>query len=261
MHAPAPSAELLTLVSIARAAGAEILRVYRGPIAASQKSDATPVTEADTAAERLILTHLAKQWPEIPVIAEESHASGNIPEIGETFFLVDPLDGTKEFIARNGQFTVNIARIVSGVPVTGVIYAPALHEIYCGQSGQGAFAAKTDATTELRWTAISVDATSSNGLVAIASRSHRDAHTQRYLDTLNVSQVIGVGSSLKFCKLATGEAHIYPRFGRTMEWDTAAGQAILEAAGGHVRDVNGVRLTYGKSQANFANPDFIASAT
>jgi 3'(2'), 5'-bisphosphate nucleotidase len=256
------SPELLRLCSIAHAAGREIMQIYQTDFASSTKNDASPVTEADQRAEELILKELASVDPSTPAIGEESCAAGRIPSIGRRFYLVDPLDGTKEFINRNGEFTVNIGLIEDQNPVAGVVYAPAIGELYAAMKGQ-AFAAYCNVETSValaQWRKLSMAQTRPEKLIGIASRSHRDAETETYLRDHEITEIISAGSSLKFCTIAAGRAHVYPRFGRTMEWDTAAGHAILAAAGGHVRDASGSALTYGKSSQNFANPSFIASA-
>ncbi|HUR42889.1 MAG TPA: 3'(2'),5'-bisphosphate nucleotidase CysQ, partial [Aestuariivirga sp.] len=211
----------------------------------------SPVTEADEAAERIILAGLAEL--NVPVISEEAAAAGRIPAVAEHFFLVDPLDGTKEFISRNGEFTVNIAEIKQGVPVAGVVFAPARARIFWGELGKGA-------AQGLPWSSIHVRKASAEGAIVVASRSHRDAATDEYLSKIKVKSLCSAGSSLKFCLIAAGEADLYPRFGRTMEWDTAAGQAILLSAGGKVLTTEGIPLSYGKRDQGFANPAFIASA-
>lgn len=238
------------------------MRVYASDFEVATKADASPVTEADAVAERVILEGLKKFWPDTPVLAEEAAAAGHIPELEQRFFLVDPLDGTKEFTSRNGEFTVNIALIENGKPVLGVVYAPAINQIYWGESGQGAgFAtlAVGEAITDINWTAISVRPTPKGGQTVVASRSHMDAATENYLASCTVKTLTSAGSSLKFCLIAKGEADLYPRFGRTMEWDTGAGQAVLEAAGGNVCNIDGSPLKYGKAERGFDNPAFIAS--
>ena len=237
--------------------------IYATDFSAKAKADLSPVTIADEEAEKIILAHLKKYWPDIPVVAEEAAAAGKIPAVADQFFLVDPLDGTKEFLSRNGEFTVNIALIKNGAPVSGVVYAPALSRMFIGNIEFGAAQAQLavgDQLSAANWQAIKVRALPAGGATVLASRSHRDAETETYLATLNVKEIIGAGSSLKFCTIAAGEADIYPRFGRTMEWDTAAGHAVLAAAGGKVCIVEGSPLKYGKSERGFDNPAFIASA-
>ena len=245
--------------SLALKAGAKALEIYGSEFAADVKSDDSPVTEADRLGEEIIIAGLQKAAPDIPILAEESASEGRIPVLGDCFFLVDPLDGTKEFIKKTGEFTVNIALIENGVPTLGVVYAPAIGKLYCGCSG-AASVSKINAAGEITdRAAISVRSAPTAGLAAVASRSHRSAETDAYLETLNVAEFVAAGSSLKFCLIAEGAADVYPRFGRTMEWDTAAGQAVLEAAGGRV-DVHpdGGLLRYGKADRDFDNPHFIA---
>jgi len=252
------------LVRLAYQAGQVIMEVYASPIAVTTKADKSPVTEADQKAEDVILAGLRKLAPQIPILAEESVAKGDVPEIGTSFFLVDPLDGTKEFISRNGEFTVNIGLIENGVPVFGVVYAPAIDEMYFGRVGHGAMFATMK--TSLPWTGlahatpIKTRVTPIEGATVLASRSHCDAETEAFIAKTKVTQLVSAGSSLKFCRVASGAADLYPRFGRTMEWDTAAGHAVLLAAGGKVITTDGKPLTYGKKSRGFDNPAFIASA-
>jgi 3'(2'), 5'-bisphosphate nucleotidase len=241
------------LIAIARQAGAVILDVYGRDFTAVRKADRSPVTEADTAAEAVILAGLARLAPDIPVVAEERCAKEGLPEAAaERFFLVDPLDGTKEFVAKNGEFTVNIALIERRHPICGVVYLPALDVCYCAIDGraekrQGLGAAEPIAARTIPAT----------GAVMAISRSHADKELVKVEALgLKVSRTIVAGSSLKFCRLAEGVADLYPRFGTTMEWDTAAGQAVLEAAGGRVETLDGHDLRYGKP--GFENPHFIA---
>lgn len=248
------------LVSIAFAAGREAMRIYAGPIAVAHKDDASPVTEADRCCEAVILKGLAGIAPEIPVLAEESVSEGRIPDLGEEFFVVDPLDGTKEFISRNGEFTINIGLARRGRPVLGVVFAPAIGKLYAGASGAGAFRlAVDDSGAAGPRQPIAARPAPAGGLVAVGSRSHRSPETDDFLKSLNVADFAAAGSSLKFCMVAEGAADVYPRLGRTMEWDTAAGQAVLEAAGGRVIvHPSGEALAYGKKERGFDNPPFIA---
>jgi 3'(2'), 5'-bisphosphate nucleotidase len=258
-----PSPDVARLLDLSQVAGREIMQIYATDFAVASKTDSSPVTEADQLAEKIILNGLATHWPNIPVLAEEAAAAGNIPQLGSRFFLVDPLDGTKEFTSRNGEFTVNIALIENGRPVMGVVYAPAINQIYWGEVGVGAGFATlmlTDALAQTYWHKIEVRNPPDDGLTVVASRSHMDANTEDYLKTRKVRSLTSAGSSLKFCLIAKGEADLYPRFGRTMEWDTGAGQAVLEAAGGKVCNVDGSPLIYGKAARGFDNPAFIASA-
>jgi 3'(2'), 5'-bisphosphate nucleotidase len=258
-----PSEHVFKLLHIAQSAGQEIMRVYASDFAVATKADSSPVTEADQLAEKIILAGLKQHWPTTPVLAEESASAGQIPELGSRFFLVDPLDGTKEFTSRNGEFTVNIALVENGRPLMGVVYAPAINQIYYGEAGVGAgFAALelSQSLSQIDWHPIKVRNAPDDGLTVVASRSHMDKATEDYLKTCTVNTLTSAGSSLKFCLIAKGEADLYPRFGRTMEWDTGAGQAVLEAAGGKVCTVDGAPLIYGKAERGFDNPAFIASA-
>ncbi|MCF6370060.1 3'(2'),5'-bisphosphate nucleotidase CysQ [Rhizobium halophilum] len=243
-------------------AGRAILDFYQQKPAVAEKADHSPVTEADERAERIILEHLWKIAPDLPVIAEEEVARGNIPQIGARFVLVDALDGTREFIAQRSEFTVNIALIQNGIPTLGFVYAPAQAVAYCG-SGAGAKRLHVDADFRVvAQHAICVRKMPLSPL-ALSSRSHESCQTIDYLQRNGITQVRRLGSSLKFCLVAEGAADLYPRFGRTMEWDTAAGDAVLRAAGGFVKTLEGAALTYGKTarvgQDDFVNPDFIAS--
>lgn len=258
-----PSEDLQKLLHLAQSAAHEIMMVYASDFAVKSKADLSPVTEADALAEKLILKGLSELWPETPVLAEEAASAGHIPVLGNRFFLVDPLDGTKEFTSRNGEFTVNIALIENLRPVMGVVYAPAINQIYWGEAGRGAgFAALSlnDTLSQIAWQPLKVRNPPKDGLTVLASRSHMDTETSEYLKSCHVKTLTSAGSSLKFCLIAKAEADLYPRFGRTMEWDTGAGQAVLEAAGGKVCNVDGTRLTYGKSDRGFDNPAFVASA-
>ncbi|CAN5135172.1 3'(2'),5'-bisphosphate nucleotidase CysQ [soil metagenome] len=256
-----PSAALSELVSIAIAAGREILAVYGQEFEARQKADLSPVTAADEAAEHVILEGLKAMDPLTPVISEEAASGGKIPAVARRFYLVDPLDGTKEFIGRNGEFTVNIALIDDKKPISGVVYAPALGRMFCGEQAAGACETRfdpADPPAAFTWKKLAVRERPHDGVTVVASRSHRDEKTDAYLRTLRVKKLVSAGSSLKFCLLAAGEADLYPRFGRTMEWDTAAGQAVLAAAGGFVHTETGTPLTYGKCERGYDNPPFIA---
>ncbi|TXL65966.1 3'(2'),5'-bisphosphate nucleotidase CysQ [Zeimonas arvi] len=238
---------------LARAAGDLIMEIYAGDFAVRGKHDASPVTDADERAEAVILRGLRKLTPEVPLIAEEAASNGSIPETpGPWFWLIDPLDGTREFAARNGEFTVNIALVHEGVPLLGVVLAPATGTLFSGAAGCGS---RVDEGGSQR--TICTRRPPAAGLTVVGSRSHADESAmRRHLNRLNVAGFRGVGSSLKFCLIARGEADLYPRFGRTMEWDTAAGQAVLAAAGGSVSRLDGSPLRYGKP--GFENPDFIA---
>ncbi|WP_425259614.1 3'(2'),5'-bisphosphate nucleotidase CysQ [Rubrivivax sp. RP6-9] len=245
---------LQAVIDITRRAGELILQVYATDFAVRGKTDASPVTEADERAEALIVPALQMLAPEVPIVAEEAVAGGAAPEIGDWFWLVDPLDGTKEFISRNGEFTVNIALVHQGVPVLGVVLAPALGRLFAGVAGQGAFVEDVAGRRPIRCRAVPAA-----GLTVVASRSHGDAAAlDAYLAGRTVASLVNAGSSLKLCLVAAGEADLYPRLGRTMEWDIAAGHAVLAAAGGRVQTLQGEPLRYGK--AGFDNPHFAASA-
>lgn len=244
---------LNSLLGIARSAGDVVMKHYSGEIVGRTKADSSPVTAADEEAEELILRRLGETVPSIPVVAEESAAAGRLPKIADTFFLVDPLDGTKEYISRNGEFTVNIALIENRVPVAGVVYAPAIGRLFWGADGE-AYEESNGATRRIRTRAVPA-----TGMTAVASRSHRDAETDAFLARHKVDTIVSAGSSLKFCVIAAGEADIYPRMAPTMEWDTAAGHAVLRAAGGRVTlTESDAELLYGNATGNFRNPHFIA---
>ncbi|WP_029922993.1 3'(2'),5'-bisphosphate nucleotidase CysQ [Nevskia soli] len=256
------------LIGIALQAGAAILPVYERmkPEEATLKGDGSPVTVADALAESIILEQLGSLAPQIPVVAEESVAAGRIPQTaGKPFFLVDPLDGTKEFLSRNGDFTVNIALIEDGVPVLGVVYAPAIGELYAGGVGQGARRALVKDGKRGPWTEIHVRPVPPGGIKVQASRSHLTEETKTFIERFKVAEFVSAGSSLKFCRVAAGEADLYPRLARTMEWDTAAADAVLRAAGGKVLDMEGRPLAYGKrnqpTDSDFANGWFVATGT
>jgi 3'(2'), 5'-bisphosphate nucleotidase len=255
------AADLLPhLLAIAAAAGARIVAIRERPHAVGAKADGSPLTEADLAAEAVIAAGLAATAPGIPVVSEED-AGRAAPAEGARFLLVDPLDGTKEFLGRSGEFTVNIALIEAGRPVCGVVYAPALGRIWKGIVGEGAAAAELPAgaaPAAAAWRAIRARPRPAAGLIAVASRSHLDKDTEAFLAALPVAERRSIGSSLKFCLLAGGEADVYPRLAPTMEWDTAAGQAVLEAAGGRVTTAEGGAFRYGKTAAGFRNGPFVA---
>ncbi|QTQ35721.1 3'(2'),5'-bisphosphate nucleotidase CysQ [Aromatoleum petrolei] len=240
------------LLPIAHDAGDVVMSVYATDFSVRGKDDASPVTEADERAEQVILGGLAALAPEIPVVAEEAVAAGRVPEIGRRFWLVDPLDGTKEFIRRNGEFTVNIALVEDGRPLLGVVLAPALGKLYAGAAGVGAFVEDASGRRTIRCRVPPAE-----GLTVLASRSHGDAAAlDAFLAGRKVARLASAGSSLKLCLIAAGEADLYPRLGRTMEWDIAAGHAVLAAAGGRVTGLDGRPLVYAKQ--GFENPHFAA---
>lgn len=250
-----------TLAGIALAAGELIMQVYETGFEVGAKDDTSPVTEADERAEAFILEALRENDPELVVIAEESVAAGHTPEHGDRFALVDPLDGTKEFINHRGEFTVNIAVIEHGRPVLGVVYAPAMDRLFVaegpGRAWQASVRPGADIASVTDRRPLSIRRVPEAGVVAIASKSHRSPETDAFLKAHDVQDVISAGSSLKFCLIAAGEADLYPRMGRTMEWDTAAGQAVAEAAGARVLTEAGEPLLYGKRKRGYDNPHFI----
>jgi 3'(2'), 5'-bisphosphate nucleotidase len=253
------SALLQSLIYTAQRAGGAIMAVYATDFAVKDKADASPVTVADEAAEKIILADLAMIAPGVPVVAEEAAAAGKVPVIAERFFLVDPLDGTREFVSRRDEFTVNVALIENGAPVLGVVFAPARHELYWGdvEAGKaGHIDADPDGTMPSMGAAIVARPVPAQGLTAVASRSHRTPETDAFLSNYSVAEFLSIGSSLKFCMVAAGRADVYPRIGTTMEWDTAAGHAVLSAAGGSVTDLEGGPFRYGKP--GFRNGNFIA---
>lgn len=241
------------IVQLARRAGDEILAVTRGPLGVQHKADGSPVSDADRCAEAVVLAGLARLAPSWPVVAEEAFARGERPAVGARWWLVDALDGTREFIAGSGEYTVNIALVEQGVPTLGVVLAPALDRCWLGLAGQGAWA-ETGSEARRR---IHVRAVPADGPVATLSRHHGEAgRTEVWLAHEGVRARVLAGSSLKFGLIACGEADVYPRFGRTMEWDTAAGHAVLAAAGGSVCDLAGGTLRYGRP--GHENPEFVA---
>ena len=244
------------VVELARRAGEEIMKVYNTDFAVETKADSSPVTQADRIAETLITETIKTEiTAQFPVVGEEAFAAGQVPDVtGTPFWLVDALDGTKEFIKRGNEFTVNIALIDIGKPMLGVVHAPAIAATYWG-SCNGSFA-ETDGAQPRR---INCRRRPGDGLVAMVSRSHRTPEVDEYLAQFPIKKEISSGSSIKFCQVAAGRADIYPRMGRTMEWDTAAGHAVLIYADGHVKDLNGNTLKYGKQ--GFENPSFVAMGT
>jgi 3'(2'), 5'-bisphosphate nucleotidase len=235
--------------SIARQAGQLIMQYFTGRFATRQKQDESPVTDADIAANHMITNALRKLAPHIPVIAEEDDELGREDHV--LFWLVDPLDGTRSFVRGEPEFTVNIGLIKDRTPLLGVIYAPPQEALYWG-IGDRAWRSLKNAPAER----ITARKPAADGLVVTRSKSHPSKATGAYLETLHIKEILPGSSSVKFCMIAEGSADLYPRFGRTMEWDTAAGHAILQAAGGRVETTDGRPLTYGKP--GFENPHFIA---
>jgi 3'(2'), 5'-bisphosphate nucleotidase len=252
------------LLPVALAAGRIQMGYFRAGAAVQTKADTTPVTVADQESEALILAALAQLAPGVPVIAEEAMAAGQMPDIGDTFFLVDPLDGTREFIAGRGEFTVNIALVRGTLPVFGLVYAPVTHELFVttgpATAVRATVAPEAAAATlaGLGVNTIRVRRADPERVVVMASRSHMTPETEAFLSRFKVAERRAAGSSLKFCLVAAGEADLYPRAGRTSEWDTAAGQAVLAAAGGKVTTFDGEVLRYGKAAERFRNPDYVA---
>jgi 3'(2'), 5'-bisphosphate nucleotidase len=251
--------------AIASEAGVAVMEVYRSDFETRSKADHSPVSDADERAEVIILSHLARLLPGVPVVAEEASARDGFAarpagQDSSAFLLVDPVDGTREFIQRKGDFTVNIALVEAGLPVAGVVFAPARREMYFG--GASAHLAESfiegmkldDSAMSPMLTRAYPDA----GLTAVTSSSHLDDRTKAFLATRRIASQTGIGSSLKFCLVAKGAADIYPRFGPTMEWDTAAGQAVLMAAGGCVTTPEGAAFTYGHHDRGYLNGPFIA---
>ena len=247
-----PEPILPDIVSIARAAGDVVLDVRSSGFEIRSKADKTPVTIADERAEALILDQLAKLAPDVPAVGEEAYAAGQRHDLSAgIFWLVDALDGTREFASGGFDFTVNIALVEDGVPILGVVYAPALDLMFAG-SPSGAFRSTGAAGPEV----IRARVPGPDGLVAVISKSHQSGSEDDFLRQFPVKDVLNRGSSLKFGLIAAGEADIYPRLGPTSEWDIAAGHAVLVAAGGTVTTLDGVPLVYGKD--DIRNPHFVA---
>jgi 3'(2'), 5'-bisphosphate nucleotidase len=253
---PAELGELLPEVAVlAEAASKRILQIYDAPFTVREKSDASPLTEADEVSEALILDGLRRLTPDIPIIAEEALGRGEIKidQAPPRFWLVDPLDGTREFVSRNGEFSVSIGLVVDRRPVLGVLRAPALDTCWMS-AGPATARVQRGGSTPAPMRARRMPAT---GAVAVQSRSHGDrAAVEAFAGEHGIAEIRACGSALKFGMLAEGKADLYPRFGPTMEWDTCAGHAILEAAGGRVETLAGGPLLYGKP--DFRNPDFVA---
>ena len=246
------------LIVASREAGDAILDVYdKDDLSISAKSDNSPLTQADLASNKILCDALKSLAPEIPIISEECDNSDyNIRKEWEYCWIVDPLDGTKEFIKRNGEFTTNVALVHNGKPILGVVYAPVLDEMYYGGAGCGAYLEKMDKTQTISATEYR---SSDRNLKLVCSRSHLNEATQSFVDEYDHPELVASGSSLKFLKIASGNAHIYPRLAPTMEWDTAAADAILTAAGGEVLDADTMKpLHYNKE--NLLNPHFVARA-
>ena len=266
MTVKAPPIEELAqpIIAIAQRAGAVIMDIYRSNPNTRYKADRSPVTDADQAAESLIIESLSKLFPEIPVIAEEALAAGIIPDVENCFFLVDPLDGTKEFLKKNGEFTVNIALVYAKQPVFGLIYAPVKDDCYVTLGRNRAARCKLlpahnpSPRQEFEFQILTGEPREQRPMTAMVSRSHLTPETESFLKGLGDPERLSLGSSLKFCVIARGDADVYPRLGRTSEWDTAAGHAVLDATGGCVLTEDGHPFLYGKKEERFLNPSFIA---
>jgi 3'(2'), 5'-bisphosphate nucleotidase len=240
-------------VALSLAAGAAILEVYAQDFPVEMKADDSPLTQADMAAHRIIVAGLRSLAPDIPVLSEEdADIPWSVRRTWARHWLVDPLDGTREFVKKNGEFTVNIALIEDGRPVLGVVYAPVTGYLLHAEAGVGAFLRQDG-----RDMAITTRRPATTPLRVAASRSHLDARTAAALERMGDTERHGLGSSLKFCRIAEGRMDVYPRFGPTSEWDTAAAQCVLEAAGGAVLRLDGTPLDYNRKE-NILNPDFIA---
>jgi 3'(2'), 5'-bisphosphate nucleotidase len=238
---------------IVEQAGAAIMQIYDGAFAVERKDDNSPLTLADLESQRIIIEGLKRLTPDIPILSEESAAaSWEERQAWHELWVVDPLDGTREFVKRNGEFTINIALVVQHEAVLGVVSAPAQKVTYWGVAGNGAFTRAHNAETRAIHTVAP-----QQPVRVLGSRSHASPQTAAYLSRLGPHVVSGMGSSLKFCLLADGKAELYVRFGATSEWDTAAGQAVLEAAGGHVTRIDGHRLRY-NCRESLINGDFVA---
>jgi 3'(2'), 5'-bisphosphate nucleotidase len=241
------------LKPIVESAGEAIMKVYDGAFAVERKDDNSPLTLADLESQRVIVEGLKAMTPDIPILSEESAAAPWAErQHWRELWIVDPLDGTREFVKRNGEFTINIALVVEHEPLLGIVTAPAQQLIFWGMAGGGAY---TQARGEDQRRIHTV--APQRPLRVVGSRSHLSPQTAEYLARLPAHVMTGVGSSLKFCLLAEGKAELYPRFGPTSEWDTAAGQAVLEAAGGHVTRLDGHRLRY-NCRESVINGDFVA---
>ena len=250
-----------SLLAVMLEAGAAVMDVYASDFEIFGKADQSPVTEADRRGEAIIEAALKIIAPDIPMIGEEAKSEGKCPDIsGGTFWLVDPLDGTKEFIKRGNDFTVNIGLIEDGRPTMGFVYAPALGKIYWGIVGKGAWMADVKGGRMGTARAIACRKADATKMVIVASKSHRSPELESWLAHFPAADHVSIGSSLKFCLLAAGEADLYPRLGPTCEWDTAAAHAVLAAAGGSVTVGGGAPLRYGKDTKTFLNPWFLCAA-
>lgn len=253
------NAVAFTFARLCSEAGVAIMEIYKTDFETRGKDDKSPVTDADEVAEKIILAGLEAEFPGVPVLAEESFAAGFRPEIGSAFILVDPVDGTKEFINKNGEFTVNIALIENRKPTAGCVFAPARERIFVGGTDAWAGPLKAGETVEKnKLDAITTRQRPGGGMTAVMSRSHADEKTLSFADAQGVTEKVSAGSSLKFCLVAEGSADVYPRFGPTKEWDTGAGHAVLNAAGGQVLTPEGEPFLYAKEEVEYLNGAFVA---
>ncbi len=250
------------LVSLAYKAGKEIMNFYQKNFKIELKKDNSPVTEADKLSDRIITSELNEKFPEIKCVSEESYKKEEKKLLGKDFFLIDPLDGTKEFIKKNDEFTVNIAFIENNKSKLGIIYAPAKERMFFNIDKDRSYEIKTNMLEEKininNSKQISVSKNKTD-LIAVTSRYHDNEMTRKFLKKFNVKETIICGSSLKFCLIASGEVDIYPRLGPTKEWDIAAGHAILEASGGKIITLDDKELIYGNNDKDYLSPEFIAS--
>ena len=251
------------MIAAAIAAGDVIVAARRAGLSVEKKADQSPVTDADRAAEVLIAERMAAAAPSIPMIGEEGVSEGRVPKLDGSFFLVDPLDGTREFVKGGNDFTVNIGLIRDGRPALGVIFVPASGKLFAAIVGEGAWRTEVADGASRPRRAMRVRPAPHGPITVVASRSHRTPETDAFIRRFDVGEIISRGSSLKFCALAEGKADLYPRMGTTMQWDTAAGEAILVAAGGAVAQLDGTPLFYGHGPAPgpdaFRNPWFVAT--
>lgn len=251
---------LEAVIEIAKKAGEAIMKVYETDFDVENKSDNSPLTKADLAAHNLIVNALKALTPDIPILSEESEAiDARVRNLWQLYWLIDPLDGTREFVKRNGEFTVNIALISKYLPVLGVVYAPATDLLYFASAGGGAF----KQSKNLKAYPIHTRPFNMENLIVAGSRSHSDHNFQRFLNNIHIAtgtvpELINMGSSLKICLVAQGSADVYPRLGPTSEWDTAAAHCILKEAGGNIFDQAGHELRYNTKQS-LLNPSFFAT--
>lgn len=249
----------MDLANIASQAGAAVMKVYQDGFEVIAKDDGSPLTKADLAADEVVAQGLASIAPNIPILSEETAETVDPKDLGDLFFVVDPLDGTREFVAQNGDFSVNIALVENGTPIVGVVYAPAHHKMWF--AGDSAYAAKVTPGQNVDPTSIHTISTCAEprqSVRAVASRSHRDKQTEAFLHKFTKCDMVAIGSALKFCLVAEGEADVYPRYSPTMVWDTAAGIAVLQAAGGMVLDEKGAPLKVRFGASGWRNGAFTA---